>query len=104
MTPTGKARPALTAAGLGLLMATPALVFTAIVAAPPVPTMLACYGGEVIDLSTDKCVPDQSGAPPAEGTNMPHCTTSDTAGSPSIACTPGEFEYGSGNGLAGTGR
>lgn len=100
----GIARPPLIAAGLGLLIVTPALVFSAIAVTPPAPTMLACYGGEVIDLSTGACVADESGTPPAAGANTPHCSTVNTPGGASIACTPGEFDYGSGNGLAGTGR
>jgi len=77
--------------GLGLLIAAPAVTFVALASVPNAPTTLACYGGLVIDQSTDTCVPADWA--PADAANMPHCNSVETLGSSSIACAPGEFQY-----------
>lgn len=87
---------------VGLLIAAPAVTFVAIASVPNAPTTLACYGGLVIDQSTDTCVADD-GAPAAEAANMPHCNSVETPGGSSIACAPGEFQYGA-DSPAGGGR
>lgn len=80
-------------AGLGLLIGATAVTFVTVASVPNAPTTLACYGGLVVDLNTGACVPDDSGAPAAEGANMPHCDTVEMPGGSSIACAPGEFQY-----------